>query len=140
MEPVTVIIRLLLATLLGAAVGFEREYFGKSAGLRTHALVCMASTLMTIVSIYISKCSGSDPGRIAAQVITGIGFIGAGTILRAGASVKGLTTAATLWTVAGIGLAVGVGEYLAAAFATGITFIVLLFFSMFERKIGKEQK
>ncbi len=110
--------RLVLATVLGGAIGLERGTLNRPAGLRTHILVCVGSTLAMLVSMYgLLDMRGGvltpsyDGGRIAAQVISGIGFFGAGTILREGSSVRGLTTAASLWTVAGIGLAVGSGMY-----------------------------
>src|SRR5688572_6987783 len=96
---------LLLAALLGGLVGWERERRDRPAGLRTHILVCLGSALITLVSIQLSG-TRFDPGRIAAQIVSGIGFLGAGTIMRQGNVVRGLTTAASLWTVAGIGMAV----------------------------------
>ena len=97
---VEMVLRLVLATVLGAIIGFQRERSGKEAGLRTHMLICVGAALFTVVSIY--GFAGSDPSRIAAGVVTGIGFIGAGVILhRTGGTVIGLTTAATIWAVAG---------------------------------------
>lgn len=131
-----ILARLLLATMLSGLIGFERESHGRAAGFRTHILVCLGSTLMMMVSIYIFDVyrgvAPVDPGRIAAQVVTGMGFLGAGTILRAGPTVKGLTTAASLWSVAGIGLAVGCGFYFAAVVATILVFITLVIFSKME--------
>ncbi|MCX7846227.1 MAG: MgtC/SapB family protein [Dictyoglomaceae bacterium] len=123
-----VILRLLLSILLGGLIGWEREKEEKPAGLRTHILVSLGSTLIMIVSAYgfIGRYP-ADPGRIAAQVITGIGFIGAGTILRTGVTIKGLTTAASIWTVSGIGLAVGIGLYLPAIFTTLLVVATLMF-------------
>ncbi|MGB9856777.1 MAG: MgtC/SapB family protein [Dictyoglomaceae bacterium] len=122
-----IILRLLLSIILGGLIGWEREKEEKPAGLRTHILVCLGSTLMMIVSAYgFPGRYPSDPGRIAAQVITGIGFIGAGTILRTGITIKGLTTAASIWTVAGIGLAIGVGLYLPAIFTTLLVVATLM--------------
>lgn len=119
------ILRLLLAAVLGAVIGYQRERAGKEAGLRTDILICSGSALFTIVSI--NGFPGADPSRIAAGVVTGIGFIGAGVILhRSGGAVVGLTTAATIWMVAGIGLAVGVGLYLVAVIATVLALIALL--------------
>src|SRR5262245_12494018 len=94
--------QLLLATLLGGAIGMEREISGKPAGLRTNILICVGATLFTVLSVQMSGARG-DPGRIAAQVLTGVGFIGAGTILHARGSVTGLSRAATIWLVASIG-------------------------------------
>ena len=132
--------QLLLAGFLGAAVGYEREIHERPAGLRTHILVCMGAALITIVSMsFIPK--GGDGSRIAAQIVSGIGFLGAGTILRQGSIVRGLTTAASLWTVAGIGMAVGIGGvYLAlAVIATLIVFITLSSLRHFEPALGKRQ-
>jgi len=99
-----------LAILLGGLIGLERELHGHPAGLRTHILVCLGSTLLTLTSITISAQMGGDPARIAAQIVAGIGFLGAGAILRDRASVKGLTTAASIWTTAAIGIAIGAGK------------------------------
>ncbi|MDP8230211.1 MAG: MgtC/SapB family protein [Candidatus Gorgyraea atricola] len=125
-----VIVRLGLAALLGGLVGIEREKHNKKiAGFRTHILVCVGSALVMLTSLYIAMTYGSvgtaDPARIAAGVLTGIGFLGAGTIIRSGASVMGLTTAASLWTVAGIGLAVGCGFYVAGYVTTAIALAAL---------------
>ena len=124
------IARLLGAAVLGGVVGFERERLLWAAGLRTHMLVCVGSALIIIVSAYgfddvIGKNIVLDPSRIAAQVVSGVGFLGAGTILFRGEAVKGLTTAASLWAVAGIGLAVGSGLHVAAVACTAIILIVL---------------
>lgn len=112
----TIILRLVLAVVLGGIIGFERGRSGRPAGLRTHILVCLGSVLAMMTNQYIFETFGiSDPTRIAAQVISGIGFLGAGTILVTGKhQVKGLTTAATLWTTACMGLAIGIGFYKAA--------------------------
>ena len=126
-----------LATLIGSVIGLERERQGKSAGLRTHSLVCLGSALITIVSIHGFGPAGSglhDPARVAAQVVSGIGFLGAGTIMREGLSIRGLTTAASLWVVAGIGLAVGTGFYVSGAVTTGLVVVVLVVFDRFERR------
>ena len=115
------ILRLIVATLFGGLIGLERESHKRPAGFRTHILVCIGSALVMMISQYafleFSGKLGYDPGRIAAQVISGIGFLGAGTILREGSTIKGLTTAASLWVVAGIGLAVGTGFYASGAVA-----------------------
>jgi putative Mg2+ transporter-C (MgtC) family protein len=134
-------IRLLIATVLSGIIGYEREIHGRAAGLRTTILVGVGSCLIMITSMYLhSIYQGSamvDPSRIAAQVVSGIGFLGAGTIIRFHASVRGLTTAAGLWAVAGIGLAVGSGFYSAAFLATGFIFVVLVALSKFERRINR---
>lgn len=110
------VLRLVVSLALGSLIGMERETHGRPAGLRTHILVCMGSTLFTITS-YIIAGQFNDPGRVAAQIVTGVGFLGAGTIIHQGSVVRGLTTAASIWAVAAIGLAVGLGGqamYLAA--------------------------
>jgi len=125
--------RLSLAAVLGGAIGFERELRDREAGLRTHLLVCLGSALFTIVSAYGFRdflTSGdqvirADPTRIAAQIVTGIGFLGAGAIIRQGLSVRGLTTAATLWVSAAIGIAAGAGYYSGAVLGTVVTLIAL---------------
>ncbi|WP_211455384.1 MgtC/SapB family protein [Collimonas antrihumi] len=125
------IIRLLIAAALGSVIGFDRERLSWAAGLRTHMLVCVGSALVMIVSAYgfqdvVGKPGISlDPSRMAAQVVSGIGFLGAGSILLRGEVIRGLTTAASLWSVAAVGLAVGGGLYIAAAAATLIILIIL---------------
>ena len=125
------ILRLLLAALLGSVIGFERERLSWAAGLRTHMLVCVGSALIMMVSAFgFADVLGTphvelDPSRIAAQVVSGIGFLGAGSILMRGEVIRGLTTAASLWTVAAVGLAVGGGLYTAAVAATIIILIIL---------------
>jgi len=123
------VLRLGLATLLGGVIGWQREAHDRPAGFRTHILVCVGSCLVMIVSLgvaspLVSGTQRADPGRIAAQVVSGIGFLGAGTILRQGSVVRGLTTAASLWTVAAIGLAAGVGGAFAAL--AGIATVLVL--------------
>jgi putative Mg2+ transporter-C (MgtC) family protein len=131
------IIRLCLAAFLSGLVGYEREIHGRLAGFRTHILVGVGSTLIMLTSMHIFDIyrglSTPDPGRIAAQVVSGIGFLGAGTIIRFKASVRGLTTAASLWTVAGIGLAVGAGVFAPAAAATAIVLATLFFLNRVEK-------
>ena len=118
-------LRLLLAAALGAIIGYQRERAGKPAGLRTYILICAGAALFTIVSIYGFSAAG-DPARVAAGIVAGIGFLGAGAIIRSGHGiVAGLTTAATIWAVAGIGLAAGTGLYLVAAVTTVIVLIIL---------------
>ncbi len=104
------VLRLVVAVVLGSLIGMERETHGRPAGLRTHVLVCVGSTLFTICS-YVIAGPNNDPGRIAAQIVTGIGFLGAGTIIHQGSVVRGLTTAASVWVVAAIGVAVGIGTH-----------------------------
>jgi putative Mg2+ transporter-C (MgtC) family protein len=128
-----VLLRLTVAAVLGGAIGFERELRERQAGLRTHLLVSLGSALFTLVSAYgfhSFLVSGgalvrTDPTRIAAQIVTGIGFLGAGAIIRQGLSVRGLTTAATLWLVAAIGMATGAGWYAAAIIATAGALLTL---------------
>ena len=124
------LLRLALAAVLGGAIGVERELREREAGLRTHLLVSLGSALFTIVSAYgfhefVKSGQTVDPTRIAAQIVTGIGFLGAGAIIRQGLSVRGLTTAATLWVVAAVGLASGAGYYSAAVITTGLVLIAL---------------
>ena len=120
------ILRLLLAAALGAVIGYQRERVGKPAGLRTHILICAGAALFTLVSIY-GFGAGTDTSRVAAGVVAGIGFLGAGAILHRGKdAVEGLTPAATIWSVAAIGLAAGSGLYLLSAVSAGIMLIVLL--------------
>jgi len=132
--------RLVLAALLGSVIGFERERMNWAAGLRTHMLVCVGSALMMLVSAFgFADVLGEknvvlDPSRIASQVVSGIGFLGAGSILLRGEIVRGLTTAASLWSVAGIGLAVGGGMYTAALGATVIIFVILAGVKPLERR------
>ncbi len=131
------LIRLFLAGLFSGLIGLEREIHGRAAGLRTHILVGCGACLVMLTSLHIHSLYGScaDPGRIAAQVVSGIGFLGAGTIIRFRASVRGLTTAASLWAVAGIGLSIGSGLYLPATYATLIILCVLFLLSEIERRI-----
>ena len=118
-------LRILLAAALGAVIGYQRKRAGKPAGLRTHILICVGAALFTVVSIYGFGITG-DTARVAAGVVAGIGFIGAGAIIRGGEGiVAGLTTAATIWAVAAIGLAAGAGLYLVSAVTTVVVLIVL---------------
>lgn len=121
--------------VLGGLIGLERESMGRPAGFRTHILVSIGSALLMIVSAHAFSefmIGRYDPGRIAAQVVSGIGFLGAGTILREGANIRGLTTAASLWTVAGIGLTVGSGFYFAAILATFLVVLTLVLLNQLE--------
>ena len=120
------VLRLLLATALGAIIGYQRERAGKEAGLRTIVLICVGAALFTITSIYAFGAE-ADPSRVAAGIVAGVGFLGAGAIIRRGEGmVAGLTTAATIWAAAGIGMAAGAGFYLISAVATAIILIILL--------------
>ena len=138
-----VCIRILASVLLGFAVGLEREMANKYAGLRTNILVCVGACVFTILSIYafpMVSVSGDefgtrDSARVAAQIVTGIGFIGGGTVLRHGANVFGLTTAATLWAVASIGMACGAGMFGVAIITTILSIIVLVLIGFGERRI-----
>jgi putative Mg2+ transporter-C (MgtC) family protein len=129
-----------MAALLGSVIGFERERLNWAAGLRTHMLVCVGASLMMMVSAFgfadalTQKNVVLDPSRVAAQVVSGIGFLGAGSILLRGEVVRGLTTAASLWSVAGIGLAVGGGMYIAAFGATVIILVILAGVKPLERR------
>ncbi len=120
------VLRLLLAAALGAAIGYQRERAGKQAGMRTHVLISTGAALISLVSIYGFGVA-SDPSRVAAGVVVGVGFLGAGVILhREGGIVAGLTTAATIWVMAGIGLAAGAGLYIISAVAAAIVLGVLI--------------
>ncbi len=120
-----IIFRLILITILSGLIGLEREFKHKPAGLRTNILVGLGSTLIMLTSIFAGVFNDGDPTKIASGVITGIGFIGAGLIIQGGDKVHGITTAATIWLVAGIGLAVGIGFYSAAIVATVIALVIL---------------
>jgi putative Mg2+ transporter-C (MgtC) family protein len=124
MRAIDVILRLMLAAGLGAALGLERELRQKPAGLRTNMLIAVGSALFSLISIQLSSYGGSAD-RVAANVVTGVGFLGGGAILRSGRNVIGMTTAATIWVNAAIGMAAGIGESTLAISATGITLIVL---------------
>lgn len=120
-----IVLRLVLSAVIGGAIGIEREASNRPAGFRTHILVSVGSTLIMLVSAY-GMGEGADPARLAAQVVSGIGFLGAGTILRTGNHIKGLTTAASLWVCAGIGLSIGVGFYLGGVITAAIVLISLV--------------
>jgi putative Mg2+ transporter-C (MgtC) family protein len=130
--------RLMLAAVLGGAIGWEREHSRKPAGLRTNVLICLGSALITDVSILAASMSSvpSDPGRIAAQIVTGVGFLGAGTIMQGGGAVTGLTTAATLWVVAAIGMAIGFGAHVEAVGTTVLVLAALIPLRALEAKAG----
>lgn len=132
--------KLLSAAVLGGLIGLERESHGKDAGVRTYALVCLGTALIMVVSyeIYFKfKITATDPSRIAAQAVSGIGFLGAGAIMRSEhGSIKGLTTAAGIWATSGIGLACGIGMYHAAIMATISALTILIIFSKLDRFLG----
>ncbi|MBU3090975.1 MgtC/SapB family protein [Clostridium sp. CM028] len=146
-----VAIRLALAVLVGGLIGYEREYKNRPAGFRTHILVCLGAAVTSMIQLYsiqettnmilrhpeLQNVMKADIGRLGAQVISGVGFLGAGTIIHEKGSVKGLTTAASLWTVACIGLAVGQGYYTLSILSTIFVFIVLVFLKTFEAKLFK---
>ncbi len=133
--------RLLLAFILGGIIGMERERKKRTAGLRTHVLVCSGSALIMLVSLYMYELYKGkvplDPARIAAGVVTGIGFLGAGAIIRNPENVRGLTTAASIWISSAIGLAVGCGFYEAAFVGSLVSFLVLTSLKVIEKKIEK---
>jgi len=146
-----VIIRLALAVVVGGLIGYEREFKNRPAGFRTHILVCLGAAITSMIQLYsiqettnmilahpeLQTAMKVDIGRLGAQVITGVGFLGAGTIIHDKGSIKGLTTAASIWTVACIGLAVGLGYYTLSILATIFIFIVLVFLKSFEDRFFK---
>lgn len=132
MNIIEITLKLLLAVALGGLVGLERETSQKPAGFRTNILICVGSAMMMILSGLVLGAEGTDLTRIAAGVITGIGFIGAGTIIQARGSIVGLTTAATLWAMAGLGLVIGAGYYLVAVIFTAIIILTLVIFRYIE--------
>jgi putative Mg2+ transporter-C (MgtC) family protein len=149
-----VVIRLVLAVVVGGLIGYERESKNRPAGFRTHILVCLGAAITSMIQLYsiqdtvniilrhpeLQNAIKADIGRLGAQVITGVGFLGAGTIMHEKGSVKGLTTAASIWTVACIGLAVGLGYYTLTILSTICVFIVLVFLKTIEAKIFKNTK
>jgi putative Mg2+ transporter-C (MgtC) family protein len=140
-ENLDILTRLLVASLLGGLVGLERDIHGREAGLRTHLLVSLGAAVFMILSEFVAgRATGafSDPGRIAAQIVTGIGFLGAGAIIKEGVNVRGLTTAACLWTVAAVGMAAGSASYTVAALTTVIALVCLIALKRFERFYSKD--
>jgi len=138
MSDLMTILNLSIAFILGGAIGWLREKEGKNAGLRTHILVCVGSALFTMISAEMMlRSSGADPGRIAAQVVTGIGFLGAGCIIQAGGSVRGITTAASIWITSAIGMACGMSYYVGALTATMFSVITLQILREVEKNIIK---
>lgn len=139
-ENADILLRIIFSIILGSIIGLERELTNKSAGLRTQIMVCLGSCLFTILSIYgfstaVTLYPLGDPSRVAAQIITGIGFIGAGTVLRQGLTVTGLTTASTLWIVAAIGMACGCGKLNIAVVSTVLAVAILVLIRILEMKI-----
>lgn len=135
------ILKIFIAVLVGGLIGLERESSKRPAGLRTHILVCVASTMVMDINLMIAQqYITADPMRLGAQVISGMGFLGAGTIIKEGPTVKGLTTAAGLWAVACLGLVIGAGFYLMALFAALVMLITLKTFSQLEDKYYRRRK
>lgn len=136
-----IILKILLAAMLGGIIGLERELSHKEAGLRTNILIAIGSALITIISGRIAaQTQGADPARLTAQIVSGIGFLGAGAIIQARFAVHGLTTAATIWTVAAIGIAVGSGLYLPAFLVTLLVVMVLTVFKFLQAYIEKQKQ
>jgi putative Mg2+ transporter-C (MgtC) family protein len=127
-------VRILLSFLIGAVIGFEREYHSKAAGLRTMIMICLGSTIFTEVSITIGN---ESPDRIASNIITGIGFLGAGVIFKDGLSISGITTATTIWICAALGMAVGAGEYFIAMLGSVIVLLILSALQTITRRIER---
>ncbi len=140
---ITIVLRLILACILGGIIGNEREHMNRPAGFRTHILVCIGSALVMITSEYLFRqykgFTNMDPARLGAQVISGIGFLGAGTIIREGFNVKGLTTAASLWAVSCVGIAAGIGFYEGAITATILIYITLITLKKMEDRMLKKK-
>src|SRR5947208_3729908 len=145
-EELVILVRVLAAVLVGALIGFERTFHGRPAGFRTHALVCVASSLLMLVTVYQNQwmtvvpldAIRTDPTRMAQGIMTGIGFLGAGVIFKEGLTVRGLTTAASIWVTAAIGILVGVGFYLPAIVGSIATLIVLGLFRAIEARMPSE--
>lgn len=137
--PYTAALKLLISFVLGAIIGIERQFRRREAGMRTFTLICMGSTAAMLTSIWVPQIYpnflNGDPGRIAAQVLTGIGFLGAGAIMQSHGSIHGLTTAACIWVMAVIGLAVGAGMYIPAVIATLLTLFILVSLEKLEKRM-----
>jgi len=131
------LVKLFLAVILGGLIGWERELYDKPAGFRTNTLICLGSTLFTIFSLKVGTIPGADSARIAAQIVSGIGFLGAGAIIRRGEAVLGLTTAATIWFVASIGMGIGTGLYEISCIGTALGLAILLLFRKFETLVDR---
>lgn len=135
------VMRLAVALLIGGAIGLEREFKGKPAGMRTNMLICVGSCLLMILSIEVARSAArvADPGRIASQVVAGIGFLGAGTIMRSRFHIAGLTTAATIWALSAIGLAVGAGYLLLSVIVAFIITVTLVFIGYIESRLDMKR-
>ena len=141
MSELDLLLRLLAATVLGGVLGFEREFMNRAAGLRTHVMVSIGAALFTILSIYYftNENGPRDSARVAAQIVSGIGFLGAGAIMKHGATVRGLTTAATLWVVAAIGMGCGAGAYFISAVTCAISLLTLIALRRLEGKVANSR-
>ncbi len=145
-EQVIIVVRVLAAVCVGASLGFERSFHGRPAGFRTHALVCLASSLLMLVTVYQNEwmtvlpldAIRTDPTRMAQGIMTGIGFLGAGVIFKEGLTVRGLTTAASIWVTAAIGILIGIGFHFAATVGAVATLSVLAAFRFLERRLPTE--
>jgi putative Mg2+ transporter-C (MgtC) family protein len=145
-ESIVILVRVLAALVVGAAIGFERTFHGRPAGFRTHALVCLASSLLMLVTVYQSEwmtgvpldAIRTDPTRMAQGIMTGIGFLGAGVIFKEGLTVRGLTTAASIWVTAAIGILLGIGFYYAATVGAAATLTILAAFRFIELRLPTE--
>lgn len=145
-EALIVLSRIAIALVVGALIGFERTFHGRPAGFRTHSLVCLASALLMLVTVYQSEwmtavpldAIRTDPTRMAQGIMTGIGFLGAGVIFKEGLTVRGLTTAASIWVTAAIGILVGIGLYLPAVTGAAAVLIILSAFRFIERRLPSE--
>jgi putative Mg2+ transporter-C (MgtC) family protein len=145
-EELVIAVRLAVALVIGALIGLERSLHGRPAGFRTHSLVCLASALLMLVTVYQQKWMTevplevlrTDPARMAQGIMTGIGFLGAGVIFKEGLTVRGLTTAASIWVTSAIGILVGIGFYFPAILGAAITLAVLAVFRMIENKLPTE--
>ena len=137
------LVRIVISFIIGTLIGIERETHDQPAGLRTHILISIGSTIVMLISIFIPQTftdfQNGDPGRIAAQVVSGIGFLGAGAILKYGADIKGLTTAASIWAMAALGLAVGAGMYIIGLIGVVVILFALTIMNWFEKRVFKER-
>jgi len=139
LSEIDILIRLSIAFAAGFVIGIERSSRRQVAGLRTHILICIGAACLMILSIYLpGQMNGGDPGRIAAQVVAGMGFLGAGAIIKLGNTIRGLTTAASLWVTAAIGLTIGAGMFLTAGIVVGFVLITLIVMHFLERKLFPE--